>query len=36
MRVDFNGFVIPEENRLITAEEAYKEVSQASLLKSGL
>ena len=34
MRVDFNGFVIPEEDRSITAKDAYMEVSMPGYLKS--
>ncbi|MBW6534900.1 MAG: hypothetical protein K0B11_07825 [Mariniphaga sp.] len=34
MRVDFNGFVIPEEDRLISAIDAYMEVSKPGYLKS--
>lgn len=34
MRVDFNGFVIPEEDRLITAKDAYTEVYKPDFLKS--
>jgi hypothetical protein len=34
MRVDYNGFVIPKEYRLITAEEAYLESKNVTILKS--